>query len=57
MKIQKDSYSKTSKEVNRPYKVVKFANRFSLEYIYLIPVPTHLHLLTIKIAWHIAMVQ
>lgn len=34
MKIQKDSYSKTSKEVNRPYKVVKFANRFALEYMF-----------------------
>lgn len=31
MKVQKDSYSKTSKEVNRPYKVIKFANRFALE--------------------------
>lgn len=57
MKVQKDSYSKTSKEVNRPYKVIKFANRFALEYIYLIPAPTHLHLLTINIAWHIAKVQ
>lgn len=57
MKVQKDSYSKTSKEVNRPYKVVKFAKTFALEYIYLIPGPTHLHLLTINIAWHIAKVQ